>query len=258
MGNIIKHLRGTSSDHETYTGEKGVISVVTGEGPDYIPTGEIRVHDGQTPGGINPVDTGIAAVSAVTTADVDAVASDVDNVANNLSFFEDRFVGMIASFAMETPPAGWHICNGGEYSLTNYPELYAVIGTTWGDLTDGSGGAGDTHFRVPDLRGEFLRGFDDAAGNDPDSASRTGGNVVGSSQLSMVRDHVHWLESWAGYNGNSGSYNPRNQGYGNAGPYGESIYSRQISDDTTQANKNFVGGSETRPRNKYVQFCIKY
>ena len=57
---------------------------------------------------------------------------------------------MIASFGMETPPDGWHVCNGGEYSITSYSELYAVIGTTWGELTDGSGGSGDTHFRVPD------------------------------------------------------------------------------------------------------------
>jgi len=53
MGNIIKHLRGTSSDHETYTGEKGVISVVTNE--DHEPTGEIRIHDGKTAGGIDPL-----------------------------------------------------------------------------------------------------------------------------------------------------------------------------------------------------------
>jgi hypothetical protein len=53
MGNIIKHLRGTSSDHETYTGEKGVISMVTNE--DHEPTGEIRIHDGKTAGGIDPL-----------------------------------------------------------------------------------------------------------------------------------------------------------------------------------------------------------
>ncbi len=55
MGNIIKHLRGTTADHASYTGEKGVISVVTGEGPEYLPTGEIRVHDGKTAGGLDPL-----------------------------------------------------------------------------------------------------------------------------------------------------------------------------------------------------------
>ena len=246
MGNIIKHLRGTTTDHASYTGEKGVISVVTGDGPEYVPTGEIRVHDGKTPGGINPIATGIAAVSAVTMTDVDAVASDVDNVANNLSFFEDRFVGMIASFAMETPPAGWHICNGGEYSLASYPELYAVIGTTWGELTDGSGSTGNTHFRVPDLRGEFLRGFDDAAGNDPDAADRTGGDAVGSSQSGMYSAHSHNIRGGNGgipdWFGGSGA------GYGML-TGGGTEYGGYVQHS---------GGNETRPRNKYVQFCIKY
>ena len=104
MGNIIRQTRGTSDEHASYVGEKGVISLVTNEV--FEPTGEIRVHDGKTPGGINPVDAGIAAVSSVTS---------------------DMFVGMIASFGMETPPDGWHICNGGEYSLASYPELYVVI-----------------------------------------------------------------------------------------------------------------------------------
>jgi len=53
MGNIIKHLRGTTTDHASYTGEKGVISVITNE--DQEPTGEIRIHDGKTAGGIDPL-----------------------------------------------------------------------------------------------------------------------------------------------------------------------------------------------------------
>ena len=80
MGNLIKQTRGTEEEHQNYTGEKGVISLVTNEV--FEPTGEIRVHDGKTPGGINPIEAGIAAVSSVTS---------------------DMFVGMIASFGMETP-----------------------------------------------------------------------------------------------------------------------------------------------------------
>ena len=166
-------------------------------------------------------------------------------------------VGMIAPFSMETTTEWrstnrWIICDGSPVSRTAYNHLFDVIGTTWGV------GDGSSTFNLPDLRGEFLRGFDGGQGNDPDAASRTGGDAVGSSQLHMVRDHIHWTESWAGYNGSSGSYNPNNQGYGGAGPYGNSVRTRVISDDTTQSNANFTGGSETRPRNKYVQYCIKY
>lgn len=220
MGNVIKNVRGTSDEHASYIGEKGVISLVTNEV--FEPTGEIRVHDGKTPGGINPIDAGIAAVSSVTS---------------------DMFVGMIASFGMETPPDGWHICNGGEYSLASYPELYAVIGTTWGDLTDGLGGSGDTHFRVPDLRGEFLRGFDNGLGSDPDAAGRTGGDAVGSSQTDEIKSHSHTISPTAATAGNGSG--GRNHG-------GDGSYHGHIS--ATQTH----GGNETRPRNKYVQFCIKY
>ena len=158
---------------------------------------------------------------------------------------------------MSSAPSGWLVCNGAEYAIADYGDLYGVISTTWGALTNGSGGAGSTHFRVPDLRGEFLRGFDNGQGNDPDAASRTGGDAVGSSQGNMVRNHVHWIESWAG-SGSQGYHNPYNKGYASAGPYGNTIKSMVISDDNTQANQNFSGGDETRPRNVTVQYCIKF
>ena len=41
------------------------------------------------------------------------------------------------------------------------------------------------------LRGEFLRGFDNAAGNDPDSRFRTGGDAVGSSQSQSYALQIH-------------------------------------------------------------------
>ena len=53
MGNIVKQIRGTSDEHASYVGEKGVISLVTNEV--FEPTGEIRVHDGKTAGGIDPL-----------------------------------------------------------------------------------------------------------------------------------------------------------------------------------------------------------
>lgn len=55
MGNVIRHLRGTDTEHSSYVGEKGVISLVTAEDGTHEPTGELRVHDGKTSGGIEPV-----------------------------------------------------------------------------------------------------------------------------------------------------------------------------------------------------------
>ena len=154
--------------------------------------------------------------------------------------------GAIMSFAMSSAPTGWIVCNGAEYAIADYGDLHTAIGTTWGSLTNGSGGAGTTHFRVPDLRGEFLRGFDNGQGNDPDAAGRTGGDAVGSSQSGMYSSHSHNIRGGSGdipdwFGGSSAAYGMLTSGGSAYGGY-------------VQA----AGGNENRPRNKYVQYCIKY
>ena len=67
--------------------------------------------------------------------------------------------GSIVAYSVSSaPPTGWLKCNGTSYLKTTYPGLVAVIGTVWG---------GDsTRFNVPDLRGQFLRAWDDSKGID--------------------------------------------------------------------------------------------
>ena len=45
----------------------------------------------------------------------------------------------------------WKICNGQSLSIEEYPDLYAVIGTTFGNT-------GSTHFHIPDYRNKFPMG----------------------------------------------------------------------------------------------------
>ena len=52
MANRLQHLRGSEAEHSTFTGAKGEISLVTDTSSDRIPTGEVRVHDGTTAGGL--------------------------------------------------------------------------------------------------------------------------------------------------------------------------------------------------------------
>lgn len=52
MANRIQHLRGSLTEHSTFTGEKGEISLVTDTSANRIPTGELRIHDGSTAGGL--------------------------------------------------------------------------------------------------------------------------------------------------------------------------------------------------------------
>lgn len=74
----------------------------------------------------------------------------------------------VAYFWRSTAPSGWLKANGAAVSRTAYAALFAVIGT--------SAGAGDgfNTFNLPDLRGEFIRGWDDGRGVDSGRGNMTG------------------------------------------------------------------------------------
>ena len=78
--------------------------------------------------------------------------------------------GMVMHFANSTAPSGWLECDGAAVSRTTYAALFSAIGTVYG------AGNGSTTFNVPDLRGEFIRGWDHGRGVDSSRA-------IGSSQL---------------------------------------------------------------------------
>lgn len=71
-------------------------------------------------------------------------------------------------------PFGWMVCNGDAISRIRYKRLFDVIGTTFGV------GDGSTTFNLPDLRGEFIRGWDAGRGIDT-------GRVFGSAQAYPVQ-----------------------------------------------------------------------
>jgi microcystin-dependent protein len=100
----------------------------------------------------------------------------LDTVRNNL---DHGPVGSIAAYAGQTLPAGWLECNGQVLNLTEYEELYSVIGITFN-----RGGETANEFRLPDLRGQFVRGWDNGKGVDP---ART----FGSTQSDQISSHSH-------------------------------------------------------------------
>ena len=61
-------------------------------------------------------------------------------------------VGIVQAFAGDTTPEGWLLCDGSAVSRTDYADLYAVIGDTYGS------GDGSTTFNLPDLTDRFLQG----------------------------------------------------------------------------------------------------
>lgn len=62
--------------------------------------------------------------------------------------------GTIVAFTGTIIPDGWALCSGAAVSRTGYPELFAAIGTTYGN------GDGSTTFNLPDLRGRTVFGKD--------------------------------------------------------------------------------------------------
>lgn len=65
-------------------------------------------------------------------------------------YFSNAPIGVIQAFSGQTAPYGYLLCNGASYKVADYPDLYAVIGNTYG---------GDsTNFNVPNLVDKFIEG----------------------------------------------------------------------------------------------------
>ena len=81
--------------------------------------------------------------------------------------------GAVQFFARNTAPNGWIKANGAALSRSTYADLFTAIGTAFGV------GDGSTTFTLPDMRGEFPRGWDDGRGID--SGRAFGGFQQGTS-----------------------------------------------------------------------------
>ncbi|HAX2250846.1 TPA: integrase [Escherichia coli] len=79
-------------------------------------------------------------------------------------------VGVPVPWPSATPPTGWLKCNGAAFSAEEYPELAKVYPTN----------------KLPDLRGEFIRGWDDGRGVD-----------AGRQLLSSQGDAIRNIEGFA-------------------------------------------------------------
>lgn len=139
----------------------------------------------------------------------------------------------------DNPPDGFLERDGAAIGRTTYAALFGVIGTRFG------AGDGSTTFNLPDNRGEFLRGWDHGRGVDPDRATRTDrgdgstGDANGTRQGDSLKSHSHTYDGW--------------EPGGGARVATEPAYTQQSMVPTSA-----FGGSETRPRNINVMYCIKY
>ncbi|HHL9030665.1 TPA: phage tail protein, partial [Escherichia coli] len=82
-------------------------------------------------------------------------------------------VGVPVPWPSATPPTGWLKCNGAAFSAEEYPELAKVYPTN----------------KLPDLRGEFIRGWDDGRGVD-------NGRGLLTLQDGAIVSHNHYWGIW--------------------------------------------------------------
>ena len=107
--------------------------------------------------------------------------------------------GMITPFGGSSAPTHWLLCDGTEYVIGTYPELYAVIGSSFGVATAG-------YFRTPDLRGRMPLGKDNMGGTSANRVTATAADSVGGFggdeskviPVTNLPDHEHDLQGAAG------------------------------------------------------------
>lgn len=164
--------------------------------------------------------------------------------------------GMVSHFAQTTAPFGWLTCDGSAVSRTAYAALFTAIGTTYGD------GDGAATFNLPDLRGEFIRGFDGGRGVDS-------GRAFASSQTAKTPDHYHGTgdfrneknDDWWGIVRRwSGTFLGRWVAGEDGRKLTDTITGGGVGDTryTGTTNQIFTDASEVRPRNIALLPCVKY
>ncbi|EFN9480760.1 phage tail protein [Escherichia coli] len=157
-------------------------------------------------------------------------------------------VGVPVPWPSATPPAGWLKCNGAAFSSEMYPNLAKAYPAN----------------KLPDLRGEFIRGWDDGRGVDA-------GRALLNWQPHTILDHAHYMELWTGDGLAAGSAREGvNPGilatYGDGGIVktdepGLKVPSslRAISSRNVKRFGEISGnvGTETRPRNVAFNYIVR-
>ena len=146
--------------------------------------------------------------------------------------------GTIIAFAGTTAPTGYLICDGSVVYDTNSQVIQGITGDfrTLRNVLGTNFSPNDTDVTLPDLRGEFLRGWK------VDKSGVDSGRQLGSHQGQSIQSHSHIGPAGPADDSTSGEI------YGGGNRIGENgIY-----------ETNATGDLETRPRNVAVLYCIKY
>lgn len=160
--------------------------------------------------------------------------------------------GQVGFFGRTSAPVGWLKCNGAAVSRTVYADLYAAMGTTFG------AGDGSTTFNLPDLRGEFPRGWDDGRGIDP---GRSFGTWQKGTLFAYDTQNDYIWTTTTTLNGGAGSQVAVGVDPFNVGDFQDVLISggsRSGSQPLPGIDGGMTYSGTTRPRNVALLACIKY
>lgn len=102
--------------------------------------------------------------------------------------FSDAFIGLVIPFAGKTAPTNWMLCQGQQLNISDYTELFILIGNMYG-------GDGETMFALPNLCERVAIHAGQGAGMQSYAIGATGGNEKVMITTANLPVHTHKLES---------------------------------------------------------------
>jgi microcystin-dependent protein len=159
--------------------------------------------------------------------------------------------GAIMIFGSMVPPSGWLACDGSIVLISDYPNLFLAIGCSFGCVPA-------PYFVLPDLRGYFVRGWNSGVTG---AGGIDSGREFASVQQDQIQPHKHINSNndcvdYTTLNGvGTGKYNTWCDSDGVRNGAGAAL-----TDDGTYPEQLATGviGTETRPVNIALLYCIKY
>jgi microcystin-dependent protein len=171
--------------------------------------------------------------------------------------------GAIFPSGSTSVPTGYLYCDGSAVSRTTYSALFTAIGENYGQ------GDNVNTFNLPDFRGYFLRGQDDGSSHDTDDAGRTalatGGNT--GDNIGSFQDDGTAVNNLSGSTNTTGAHTHTLTRYPTSSGYGADVSGGHLNTSTATTSSNgshshtvslSSSDNETRPKNVYVRYYIKF